>query len=214
MKKQIPNFLTCINLAIGCIGIYYIFTENESLAFYFVIVAGFFDFLDGFLARLLRVQSQVGKQLDSLADLVSFGLLPAIFLLQFLQEKSDYFWIAIFIVIFSAIRLAIFNIVTTQTVSFRGLPTPANAIMLTSLVFFPFELHEYSLIGICLFSTVMLVLPIRLLALKFSSFSWKGNEARWVLIFGSIVLFIIFQKSFIPFLIPFYILISIFTKKE
>ncbi len=211
MKKHVPNTLTCINLIIGCVGIYYTIVAREPHAFYFVIVAGLFDFLDGFVARLLKVQSKLGKQLDSLADLVSFGLLPSFFILELLQEKSEYFWMAIIIVVFSAIRLALFNIDETQTDHFKGLPTPANAIMLTSLIFLPFELYEYTLMSICLFSSLMLVCPVRLITLNFSSITWERNKARWILILGSVILLIVFKWTFIPFLIPFYILTSLLS---
>lgn len=105
MKKHIPNFLTCVNLAIGCAGIYYTLTGGRIDAFYFVIAAGLFDFLDGFAARILEVQSEIGKQLDSLADLVSFGLLPSFFMLSWLQESSEYYWIAIVIAVFQPFDL-------------------------------------------------------------------------------------------------------------
>ncbi len=210
MRKNIPNFLTCLNLAIGCVGIYYTLTNQTPEAFYFVIAAGLFDFLDGFVARLLKVKSEIGKQLDSLADLVSFGLLPTFFMLQWMiQTSSDFYLFAIVIAIFSAVRLAKFNIDESQTDSFQGLPTPANAIMLTSLIFVPFEFLEITLISICSFSAIMLISPVRLIALKFSSAGWKGNEARWILIIGVITLIAVFQWTFIPFLIPFYIVVSI-----
>lgn len=210
MKKFIPNFLTCLNLAIGCVGVYYTLTTQKPEAFYFVIVAGLFDFLDGFAARVLKVQSEIGKQLDSLADLVSFGMLPSFFMLQRLQG-SDYFWVALIIAVFSAIRLAKFNVDDSQSDSFKGLPTPANAIMLTSLTFVSFELYQYTLIGICIFSAIMLVSPIRLIALKFSSPGWKGNEDRWLLIIGIIALMAVFKWTFIPLLIPFYVVVSVIS---
>lgn len=211
MKKHIPNLITSLNLAIGCGGIFYVLTESREVAIYFVILAGILDFLDGFAARLLKVHSEIGKQLDSLADLISFGLLPAFFLLVWMQETTPYYWVAILIVIFSAIRLAKFNIDDSQTDSFVGLPTPANAIMITSLVFLPFELYWYTLISICILSSILLVSPVRLLALKFSSFSWQGNEPRWILIFGALILMIVFQWTFFPFLIPFYLVVSILS---
>ncbi|WP_424963087.1 CDP-diacylglycerol--serine O-phosphatidyltransferase [Ekhidna sp.] len=211
MKKNIPNLLTCLNLAIGCVGIYYTLLGEGPEAFYFVIVAGLFDFLDGFAARLLKVQSEIGKQLDSLSDMVSFGLLPSFYMLQWLQQSSQYFWVAIVIAIFSAIRLAVFNLDESQTDSFNGLPTPANAIMLTSLTFLPFEIYEYTLISICIFSAIMLVSPIRLIALKFSSSGWKGNEERWVLIIGILILLAVFRWTSFPYIIPFYIMASIIS---
>jgi len=211
MKKHIPNFLTCLNLVIGCIGIYFTLTGRTPEAFYFVIASGLFDFLDGFAARLLNVKSEIGKQLDSLADLVSFGLLPSFFMLQWLQEISDFYWIALVIAVFSAIRLAEFNLDDSQSENFKGLPTPANAIMLTSLIFVPFELFEYTLISICLFSALLLVSPLKLIALKFSSPGWKGNEARWILIGSIFILLVVFQWTFIPYLIPLYIVVSVIS---
>jgi CDP-diacylglycerol--serine O-phosphatidyltransferase len=211
MRKHIPNLLTCLNLVIGCVGIYFTLTGQTPEAFYFVIAGGLFDFLDGFAARLLKVQSEVGKQLDSLSDLVSFGLLPSFFMLQWLQEASNYYWVALIIAVFSAIRLAIFNLDDSQSDTFKGLPTPANAIMLTSLIFVPFELYEYTLISICLFSALLLVSPVRLIALKFSSTGWKGNEARWILIGSTVVMLIVFQWTSLPYLIPLYILVSIIS---
>lgn len=211
MKKHIPNLITSTNLAIGCIGIFHVLTVSREEAIYFVILAGIFDFLDGFAARLLKVKSEIGKQLDSLADLISFGLLPSFFLLSWIQESSPYYWMAIIVAVFSALRLAKFNVDDSQTDSFVGLPTPANAIMITSLVFLPFELYWYTLLSICLLSAMLLVSPVRLLSLKFSSFSWKGNESRWILIFGTMVLSVVFQWTFLPFLIPFYIVVSILS---
>ncbi|GAB4240809.1 MAG: CDP-alcohol phosphatidyltransferase family protein [Ekhidna sp.] len=209
MKKHIPNLLTCLNLAIGSVGIYHVLTANGRDAIYFVLVAGAFDFLDGFAARMLNVKSELGKQLDSLSDLVSFGLLPAFFMVQWMQSETEWYWIGISIAIFSALRLAKFNLDETQTDSFIGLPTPANAIMLTSLVLVPFQLYGYTLISICVLSSILLVSPIRLLALKFSSFGWRGNEARWLLIAGILILTGVFGWSSAPMIIPFYILVSI-----
>jgi len=211
MKKHIPNLITSLNLAIGCIGIFYVLTESRTEAIYFVILAGLFDFMDGFAARLLKVKSEIGKQLDSLADLISFGIRHALFLLVWMQESTPYYWIAIVVAVFSALRLAKFNVDDSQTDSFVGLPTPANAIMITSLVFLPFELYWYTLISICILSAVLLVSPVRLLSLKFSSFSWKENEPRWILIFGSLALILVFQWTLLPFLIPFYLVVSILS---
>ncbi|MEO1256780.1 MAG: CDP-diacylglycerol--serine O-phosphatidyltransferase, partial [Bacteroidota bacterium] len=211
MRKYIPNLLTCLNLAIGCIGIHETLVSKRIDAFYFVVMASFFDFFDGLAARLLKVQSAVGKQLDSLADLISFGLLPAFFMLQLLYERSEYYLVAILIVIFSALRLAIFNVDESQNDSFKGLPTPANALMLTSLIFIPFDLQVYSLISICFFSSLMLVSPIKLTALKFSSFGWVGNEERWIVILSVIIFIIVFKWTFIPFLIPYYIVVSLLS---
>lgn len=209
MKKHIPNIITSLNLAIGSYGIYHVLTIDPNAAFYFVVAAAFFDFFDGFAARLLKVKSDFGKELDSLADMVSFGVLPAFYLLKLLSLTSEFYWIAILVVVFSALRLAKFNLDESQSDSFIGLPTPANALMITSLVFLGFQLSEFTLVGICIMSSLLLVSKIRMTALKFSSFGWKGNEVRWFLIGTSIVLFIVFKWTFLPILIPFYIVVSI-----
>lgn len=209
MKRHIPNIITSLNLAVGSYGIYHVLTINESDAFYFILVAAFFDFFDGFSARMLNVKSEFGKELDSLADMVSFGALPGFYLLKLLMATSQFYWVAILVVVFSALRLAKFNLDDSQSDSFEGLPTPANALMITSLVFLGFPLSEFTLIGICIMSSLLLVSKIRMTALKFSSFGWKGNEVRWFLIIASVVLFIVFKLTFLPILIPFYILVSI-----
>ncbi len=209
MKKNIPNVITCLNLLTGSLGIYFVLQDKGIEAIYFVLIGGVFDLLDGFVARMLKVSSDVGKQLDSLADLVTFGLLPAFYLLKLLEPKTDLYWLALLIGIFSAIRLAIFNIDNSQSTNFRGLPTPANAIMLTSLTFLPFSLNQMTLFSLIVFSCILLVSNIRLIALKFNSFKWTGNEGRWLVIFGSLIFVIVFQWTFLPFLIPFYIGVSL-----
>lgn len=212
MKKHIPNFLTSCNLLIGAIGIYFMLTINHEYAFYFVILAAVFDFLDGFAARLLKVKSAFGKELDSLSDLVSFGLLPAFFMLVWLESSSSFYIIALLIAVFSALRLAKFNLDDSQSFVFKGLPTPANAIMLTSLVFLDYELGEAWLLSIVILSCVLLVVNIPLIALKFEHYRLSGNEWKWLLIVGGIGLLIVFKWTFLPFLIPFYLLLSILSQ--
>ena len=211
MKKSIPNFITCLNLTAGTIGIYYTLVEGEPRAIYFVLIGAFFDFLDGLVARLLQVSSELGKQLDSLADLITFGLLPSFYILVLLRAQSPLFWIAVLIAIFSAIRLGRFNIDETQKDSFLGLPTPANAIMLTSIAFVPFQLSANAIIGITLLSCLLLVSNIRLIALKFANFGWKGNEFRWVFLGSIVVLTIVFKWTVVPLLVPFYVVVSLLS---
>ncbi|MEM6829989.1 MAG: CDP-diacylglycerol--serine O-phosphatidyltransferase [Bacteroidota bacterium] len=208
MKKHVPNLLTCINLGIGALGIYVVFTINRDFAIYFVMAASVFDFLDGFVARMLNVKSAFGKELDSLADLTSFGLLPCFFMLEWLEAKSSFFFVAILIGIFSALRLAKFNLDDEQSYQFKGLPTPANAIMLTSLVFLSFELGEQVLLIVCVVSSLLLVSNLKLLAIKFEHFRWNGNQWRYVLMASSIAMIMVFKWTFLPFLIPFYLVIS------
>lgn len=209
MKKYIPNALTTIHLIIGTYGIFYVLTIDRGFAAYFVWVAACFDFLDGFTARYLHAKSKIGKQLDSLTDMVSFGLLPSLFMLTWMQETSIWFWTALLIPVFSAFRLAIFHTDESQSKSFKGLPTPANAILLTSLEFIHFPWKDSWLAGIILCSSLLLVSNIRLLALKFDHFNWVENEWRWIFLTGCLMLLIAFQWTFIPMLIPYYIIISL-----
>ncbi len=208
MTKHLPNFITCLNLITGTIGIYSILMGTEMKAIYFVLIGGVFDLLDGLIARVLKVNSDFGKQLDSLADLVTFGLVPSFYVLTLLQQQTEYFWVALFITVFSALRLAKFNLDESQSTGFKGLPTPANAIMLTSLSFILFELTAAVLVGIVVLSCVLLVSRIPLLALKFETLRWKGNEFRWVLIFTVLGFAIVFGWTFVPFIVPLYLTIS------
>jgi len=141
MKKHIPNFLTCLNLFSGCIGVYYAFQGNYFAVLVFILIAAFFDFIDGLAARLLQAYSPMGKELDSLADVVSFGLAPGAVCFSLLSQSSLPFWVAFagfVITLFSALRLAKFNIDERQGSSFLGLATPANAIFWVGLaILFP-----------------------------------------------------------------------------
>lgn len=211
MIKNLPNLITCLNLATGCFGIYYTLVAGEPKAIYFVLAGAFFDLMDGLTARLLNVNSEIGKQLDSLADLVTFGLLPSFYLLTLLKNETPLFWIAILVAVFSAIRLAIFNLDESQANSFKGLPTPANAIMLTSIAFIPFTLGANTLIVITLLSCMLLVSNIRMIALKFNSYGWQSNEYKWILIGAVLLAAIVLKWSFLPLLIPFYVAVSLLS---
>lgn len=214
MKKHIPNFLTCMNLLVGVLGCISIIKGDVWNAIYFVLICALFDFLDGFAARLLHVKSEIGKQLDSLADMVSFGLLPAVYMQTMIAKQSDcphaaLSYVGILIAAFSALRLAKFNIDERQTDQFIGLPTPANAIMLTSLTFLPFTLSSWVLVGLSLVSCFLLVSPLPMLALKFASFDFKSNTLKYAMAIIFVLLLIIFGIEGIVFLIPMYILLSI-----
>lgn len=229
IKQNIPNFLTCCNLLCGCLAIVQVFEGNLNWAAYLIGIAAIFDFFDGFAARLLGVSSPIGKDLDSLADMVTFGVVPGvimyklIFLLylnanisvsfELIEKKLYLCYVAFLIPIFSAIRLAKFNNDTRQTESFIGLPTPANAIFIASLILIPTEYTERFTPGIlCLLSltlSLLLVAPIPLFALKFKSFGWKGNEIRFVFLSLSLGLLIGLQFLGIPLIIILYIVLSV-----
>ncbi|MBK6267373.1 CDP-diacylglycerol--serine O-phosphatidyltransferase [Marivirga sp. S37H4] len=216
IKKNIPNFITAANLVSGCIGIYFALQSNFVFAAYFVALAAVFDFLDGMMARLLKVHSEIGKQLDSLADMVTFGVLPSFIVFQYLQnnEAGWLSFLAFFMAVCSAFRLAKFNIDTRQGDQFLGLPTPANALFICFLVF----LREYSelafiftnegLLVITFLFSVLLVVELPMIALKFKSLKWEENVFRYLIIVFSLIIIGVFQFSGVPIVILLYIFMS------
>jgi CDP-diacylglycerol--serine O-phosphatidyltransferase len=184
---------------------------------YCIGIAALFDFLDGLVARLLKVHSEIGKQLDSLADMVTFGVLPSFIMFQYLSaaDAGNWKFIAFAIAVFSAFRLAKFNVDTRQSDQFIGLPTPANAIFICSLIFlkdipgFDFLFEKTALSIVVTIFSLLLVAEIPMIALKFKSLKFKENIFRYILILGAITLVVLFQFSGIPFVIAFYILLSV-----
>ena len=217
MIRHLPNVLTCLNLLSGCLGIYSVFKFPEYPAAYFVWAACVFDFFDGFAARLLKVSSPIGKELDSLADMISFGALPSLAMTIWLSETGvDYpiAFIGFTIAVFSALRLAKFNVDENQKETFIGLPTPANAIFLTSLPFVPSALlgilsEPFSLIIITLVFSWLMVSPFELFALKFKNFGWRGNEVRFTFLLISVLLLVALGAGALPFIILLYLTISL-----
>lgn len=218
--KHIPNALTCLNLLSGCIGIVYILEGQTVPAAYFVWAACIFDFFDGFAARWLKVSSAIGKELDSLADMVSFGVLPSVMVYSIIKGGTHITWlpyVAFIIAVFSALRLAKFNIDERQTTSFIGVPTPANALFLTALPFLPeslaaFVLQPTVLIIICLVFSLLLVAELELFALKFKNFAWQGNEIRFTFLLVAVLVVVVLQKASLPFIILLYILVSLLQR--
>ncbi len=219
IKKAIPNTITLGNLACGLLGIILLFKGDIETACYLIWLAALLDFLDGFLARLLNAYSEIGKQLDSLADLVTFGVLPSLIYFQLLIDKLPVpFAYATFITaLFSALRLAKFNIDTEQTVDFKGLTTTANGIFTSSIPLIlagssflqPVLADPWGLLIICLFFSSLMVTPVTLFSLKFSNFNLRGNESRFLLIGASIALVAIFKEVAIPLIICLYLLLSL-----
>lgn len=220
-KKHLPNFLTSFNLLCGCVGVVQVFQGEIVLASYLIWLAALFDFLDGFIARAVGAFSEIGKQLDSLADMVTFGLLPSMIMFALISQSTSsvilpYF--AFLIAVFSALRLAKFNIDTRQTTSFIGLPTPANAIFISSLPiiismnYFGLAgiiLEPFFLMGITLLFSYLLIAELEMFSLKFKNFSWESNKITFVFLVSALVLFIIFRFLAIPLIIVLYILLSI-----
>ena len=226
IRKNIPNALTCGNLLCGCIGIIEAFHSNLLLSCVLIGLALIFDFLDGFIARLLKVSSPIGRDLDSLADMVTFGVLPSVIVYQLLMQSiPDLYGIwkaypALIIAIFSAIRLAKFNNDPRQSDSFIGVPTPANAMLIASLPLIVHTQGEFwknliintnNLLIMSIVMSVLLVAEIPLLALKFKSFAWKGNEIRYIFILTTIALLLALQIVAVPFILILYLAISLLS---
>lgn len=223
----------------GCIGIYYAMRGELILAAYCSALGIFFDFFDGLAARLLKVSSELGKQLDSLADLITSGVVPALVVFQLLSKnvvglgsfefsiESETPWFAFLafaITLGSAYRLAKFNIDTNQTDKFIGLPTPANAILILS---FPFILkyenidwleelilNNIFLISLSLISVILLNMKVELFSLKLKSYKYSENKMVFLFFLASLILLVLLKFIALPLIILLYILVSLITKKN
>jgi CDP-diacylglycerol--serine O-phosphatidyltransferase len=220
--KAIPSFITSLNLACGAAAAIFALQGEIKIAVLLILAAAIFDFFDGFAARLLKAVSEFGKQLDSLADLVSFGFAPAAILYYHIESNAifpKYFaFSVILIVVFSALRLAKFNIDTEQKTEFRGLPTPASALFIVSLLY-PSESNIINLTALItnpyIVASIVILLPtlmvsrIKLFSLKVKSLSFKENIWQIILAISAISLLIIFGISGLAFTIILYLALSI-----
>lgn len=238
IKPHLPNAVTALNLVCGCIAINYVFPDaqgydNWVYASLFILAAAVCDFFDGLVARALHVSSELGKQLDSLADVVSFGVAPS-FLLMKMLEKADQWslvpfsvnitkYAALLVAVFSAVRLAKFNIDTRQSHHFIGLPTPANAMLIASLpLIIEFAdgrydfimLSPWFLFPLIFLSSYLLVSPLPLIALKLKDYSLANNKPRYLLVGLAVLYTALFGFFAIPLTIGTYIVLSIVFRKE
>ncbi|MFI5162436.1 MAG: CDP-alcohol phosphatidyltransferase family protein [Sphingobacteriales bacterium] len=228
ISKHLPNAITCANLFSGCVGIVFTFQDNLIYAAYALFLAALFDFFDGFASRVLHSFSGIGKDLDSLADMVSFGFLPSAILYElFIQsppipQVSPYLnFIAFLISVFSALRLAKFNNDTRQAESFIGLPTPANAILIASFPlilerhpeFSGYILNQYVLAVFVLMMCTLLVAEIPMMSLKFKNTDLNKNIYRYLLLLFSAILILFFKFAAVPVVIFIYITLSIIQFK-
>lgn len=230
ITRHIPNALTCLNLFSGCIACVMAFRLDYQSALLFIILSATFDFFDGMSARALKAYSNIGKDLDSLADDISFGVAPALILFSLLgeytfpaEQASVSVWIpycAFLIAVFSALRLAKFNNDTRQTSSFIGLPVPANALFWASLAAgghdFLLSNANYAfglIVLICLFSW-LLVSEIPMFSLKFKSLTWRENKVSFIFLLICIPLLLLFRISGFAAVILWYILLSLLTGKR
>ena len=230
ITRHIPNMVTCCNLFSGCIAAVMAFQSNYEAAILFIILGAVFDFFDGMLARLLNVSGPLGKELDSLADDITFGFAPSaiVFSLfkevqypEFMSGISEYFpYTAFIIAAFSALRLGKFNIDPRQSSSFIGLPTPANALFWGSLVV---GAHSFlvsdSFNAIYLFILVilmsyLLVAELPMFSLKFKNLSWRDNKVSYIFLLVCIPLLVVFRISGFAAIILWYILWSLLTRKK
>jgi CDP-diacylglycerol--serine O-phosphatidyltransferase len=230
IKKHIPNFITLLNLLCGCIALVFISELKYELAFMFVSIGIFFDFFDGFFARMFKVSGPLGLQLDSLADMVTSGVVPGFTMFCLLREvqnpESMYYLLPYFgfvITLGSCYRLANFNIDTRQTDSFIGLPTPANTLFIVSLplvlhysdsfIIFEILTNQGVLITVALLSTYILNAEIPLFSLKIKDFSLKNNAFQIIFVLFSVLLLIFLHYLAIPLVIVSYVILSIVMNK-
>ena len=227
MKAFVPNFITLLNLLSGGIAVIFAVKGDLSTAALFVFFGIFFDFFDGFLARKLNVSSEMGLQLDSLADLVTSGLVPALVLVNLIElsilpwQDANCFlpYLGLLVLLCSAYRLAKFNISTEQSQFFIGLPTPANALLIMSLpLILDYQnsdsynaliLNPFFLVVVTLLSSFLLNAPVKLIALKFKTWNFSENASKYILIIFSLVGLILFKFAGIPLIIIFYIILSL-----
>ena len=232
--KILPNTITLVNLFLGCAAIVAAFEGLLAVAAIMILICSILDFMDGAVARWFDAGSEIGKQLDSLADLVSFGVAPASIMFQYLMvahytlnpESSLFVWplLAFLIAVFSALRLAIFNVDQRQENDFLGMPTPANALLIASV---PFVIEYVSpentihamlvqltssfhaMLALAIILSLLLVAPVRMFSLKTESLKWSENRIRYIFLAGCLILLITFGLAAAPLFLIFYIFLSI-----
>lgn len=240
MRTYIPNFFTMLNLGSGCVATVFAVLGKLEWAALFVFIGIFFDFFDGLAARALKVQSELGVQLDSLADMVTCGLVPGLVMFQLLNMAGRGGWnlgflghdmeltllpfLGFAITLASAYRLAKFNVDENQVSSFVGLPTPANALLILSLpmillyhnneLLSNIILNPWFLVGLTILSAYLLNSSIELFALKFKNWSFRDNGVRYLFLIGSLIMLLTLKFLAIPLIIVFYILASLLVPSE
>jgi len=240
-KEQLANFLTLLNLACGVLAIIFLWRENLTVAGLLIFLGAAFDALDGLVARALKISSDIGKQLDSLSDMVTFGIVPGLIAYSLLKNPlslsviSEAELLSLLIPVFSAIRLAKFNIDSRQSKDFIGMPTPANALLWAACgIIIHQQIHWLGLAGgmaeylnmiirglflskafmifSILVTSLLLVLPVHVMGLKFNGLSWKGNEGKFLMLITSIFLLLFLGVTGIPVIIILYPVFSFFNR--
>ena len=223
--RNIPNSITCCNLISGCIATYNAFLGDIRMALLWIIVGAVFDFFDGMSARLLKVSSPIGKELDSLADDITFGFAPSAIIfyeLSIMEYPSELLmlkpylpYFAFVMAAYSALRLAKFNLDERQSLGFIGLPTPANALFWGALFVGAQNFMESTaymlpvvLLMICV-SCWLLIAEVPMFALKFKQWGWKGNEVRYIFLISCLPLLMIFGITAFSVIIAWYVVLSV-----
>ncbi|MHA6696380.1 CDP-alcohol phosphatidyltransferase family protein [Chryseobacterium sp. A321] len=230
IKNNLANGFTLANLFSGCIGIVHLFQGQYEITAICILLSLLFDFFDGFVARLLKANSELGVQLDSLADMVSFGFLPGVAMYKLLEGYTltlgsdvvfELSYFGFFITLMSCLRLAIFNLDDSQSYHFVGLNTPTNTLLIFGL-YYTFQTQNsfldalnapWILVGLTALSSYLLVSPIKMFALKFKSFTLGDNLPKILLLLGSIALLLLFKTVGIPLIVVYYIVLSLAFQK-
>ncbi|MBQ7532745.1 MAG: CDP-diacylglycerol--serine O-phosphatidyltransferase [Bacteroidales bacterium] len=218
IKKHIPNTITCCNLLSGCVSI--LFTCNNHLlwASAMIFIAAIFDFLDGFAARTLDAKSPIGGELDSLSDVVSFGVAPSFIVAWFLSKSGIGWWVhdvnlfpmlGFILAAFAAVRLAKFNIDTRQSHNFIGLPVPAVGLFIASLPFFTMEMNPYLMLAMVAIFSWLMISEVPFFSFKIKNLRFKDNVLRYFVVIFAIIAVIIMKLAALPFVFLFYILLSV-----
>ena len=216
--------ITCCNLISGCTATYFAFMADSQMALLFIVVGAVFDFFDGMVARLLHVSSPIGKELDSLADDITFGFAPSAIIFSYLCTFHLHLpvvpFLAFVMAAFSALRLAKFNLDERQALGFIGLPTPANALFWGSLIVglqqydVYFEGLEWVILIGTFLSCYLLIAEIPMFALKFKHWGWKGNEIKYIFLLSCIPLLLLLDIIGLAAIIAWYVILSVVTIKK
>lgn len=229
IKKHIPNTLTCCNLISGCMATYFAFQSEYATALLLIVIGAVFDFFDGMVARLLHVSSPIGKELDSLADDITFGFAPSAMIFAWMMSQNAALpsplatwlpYLAFIMAAFSALRLAKFNLDERQALGFIGLPTPANALFWGALIagsgkwMATLPHAPYIVLAVMFATCYLLVSEIPMFALKFKTWGWKGNEVKYIFLLTCIPMLILLGVSGLAAIIAWYVILSTFTQRK
>lgn len=227
--KHLPNFLTCLNLLSGCVAVVFVMKGELQTGCWLVFLAALLDFFDGLAARALNAWSSIGKDLDSLADVISFGLVPGLIIYNLFPAvpeqvyfSEEWAFSGFLVTIFSALRLAKFNVDDSQKSSFMGLPTPASGLLIASLPFIPgiipsteeLIVNPFFLLLLSLLMSFLLVAPIPLPSLKFSRGDKAGNRSRYIFLGICVLLILLLKFAAVPVIIVLYLLSGLFFRRR